>query len=146
MKADEVTPEEMQEQKQEKKRDPNNPCLFCQDPRGVSLEHELAYSARDSYAASPGHTLVIPRRHVASFFDLNPEEINACMELINEEKKLIDAEFQPDGYNIGVNVGPAAGQSILHVHIHIIPRYQGDVENPQGGVRHVIPKKGHYTR
>ena len=134
------------EKKQEIKRDPNNPCLFCKDPRGVSLERELAYSARDSYAASPGHTLVIPRRHVASFFDLTPEEINACMELIAEERKQLDAEFKPDGYNIGVNVGQAAGQSILHVHIHVIPRYKGDVENPQGGVRHVIPKKGHYTR
>ena len=134
------------EKKQEIKRDPNNPCLFCKDPRGVSLERELAYSARDSYAASPGHTLVIPRRHVASFFDLTPEEINACMELITEERKQLDEEFKPDGYNIGVNVGQAAGQSILHAHIHVIPRYKGDVENPQGGVRHVIPKKGHYTR
>ena len=130
----------------EVKRDPNNPCLFCADPRGVSIQHELAFSARDSYPASPGHTLVIPRRHVASFFDLTPEEVAACMGLIKEEKKRIDEEFNPDGYNIGVNVGPAAGQSIFHVHIHLIPRYKGDVENPQGGVRHVIPKKGHYTR
>jgi diadenosine tetraphosphate (Ap4A) HIT family hydrolase len=134
------------ESTQEKKRDPNDPCLFCQDPRGVSIQHELAFSARDSYPASPGHTLVIPRRHVASFFDLTPEEVAACMGLIKEEKRRIDQEFNPDGYNIGVNVGAAAGQSIFHVHIHIIPRYKGDVENPQGGVRHVIPKKGHYTR
>ena len=133
-------------EKTEKKRDPNNPCLFCKDPRGVSLERELAYSARDTYAVSPGHTLVIPRRHVASFFDLTPDEVHACMELIAEERKLVDSKFNPDGYNIGVNVGQAAGQSIFHVHIHIIPRYKGDVENPQGGVRHVIPKKGHYTR
>jgi diadenosine tetraphosphate (Ap4A) HIT family hydrolase len=133
-------------EKTEKKRDPNDPCLFCKDPRGVSLEHELVYSARDTYAVSPGHTLVVPRRHVASFFDLTPEEVNACMGLITEERMRLDEEFKPDGYNIGVNVGPAAGQSIFHVHIHIIPRYQGDVENPQGGVRHVIPKKGHYTR
>jgi len=130
----------------EQKRDPNNPCLFCKDPRGVSLERELAYSARDSYAVSPGHTLVIPKRHVADFFDLTPEEIATCMDLIREEKTLIDEEFHPDGYNIGVNVGTAAGQSIYHVHIHIIPRYQGDVENPQGGVRHVLPKKAHYQR
>jgi diadenosine tetraphosphate (Ap4A) HIT family hydrolase len=128
------------------KRDPNNPCLFCKDPRGVSLQHELAYSARDTYAVSPGHTLVIPRRHVASFFELTPEEITACMALISEERVRLDKEFSPDGYNIGVNVGPAAGQSIFHVHIHIIPRYQGDVENPQGGVRHVIPRRAHYTR
>ncbi len=134
------------EARQEKKRDPNNPCLFCTDPRGVSLKRELAYSARDTYAVSPGHTVVIPNRHVASFFELTPEEVTACMDLIREEKKLIDEEFKPDGYNIGVNVGPAAGQSIHHVHIHIIPRYEGDVENPQGGVRHVIPKNAHYTR
>lgn len=134
------------EEKPVTKRDPNNPCLFCKDPRGVSLNNELAYSARDSYAVSPGHTLVVPRRHVASFFDLTPEELDACMELISEERRLMDQELKPDGYNIGVNIGPAAGQSIFHVHIHVIPRYAGDVENPQGGVRHVIPKKGHYTR
>lgn len=133
-------------EEERKKRDPNNPCLFCKDAKGVSLENELAYSARDSYAASPGHTLVIPKRHVSSFFDLTPEEIKACMELITEERKLLDAEHNPDGYNIGVNIGPAAGQSILHAHIHVIPRYKGDVENPQGGVRHVLPKKAHYTR
>lgn len=128
------------------KRDPNNPCLFCTDPQGISRNNELAYSARDSYAVSPGHAVVIPRRHVSSFFELTPEEINACMALINEERMLLDEEFKPDGYNIGVNIGPAAGQSIFHVHIHIIPRYKGDVENPQGGVRHVIPRKGHYKR
>ncbi len=133
-------------EKQEKKRDPNNPCLFCTDAKGVSLQNELAYSARDSYGVSPGHSLVIPRRHVAEFFDLTSEEVAACMDLISQEKKLLDQEFKPDGYNIGVNVGAAAGQSIFHVHIHIIPRYKGDVENPQGGVRHVLPKKAHYTR
>ncbi len=136
----------MSEATQEKKRDPNDPCLFCKDPRGVSLQNEFAYSARDSYPTSPGHTLVIPRRHVASFFELTPEEVNACMSLVQQEKVLIDAELKPDGYNVGVNIGPAAGQSIFHVHIHLIPRYQGDVENPQGGVRHVIPHKAHYTR
>jgi diadenosine tetraphosphate (Ap4A) HIT family hydrolase len=136
----------MSEELERSKRDPNNPCLFCRDPKGVSLSNELAYSARDSYAVSPGHTVVIPRRHVAIFFDLTPEEVSACMALIIEERKLLDGEFKPDGYNIGVNIGQAAGQSIFHVHIHIIPRYKGDVENPQGGVRHVIPSKGHYKR
>ncbi len=136
----------MSEEIQVVKRDPNNPCLFCREPRGVSRKNELAYSARDSYAVSPGHTLVSPRRHVASFFELTSEEINACMALINEERKLLDEEFKPDGYNIGVNIGSAAGQSVFHVNIHIIPRYKGDVENPQGGVRHVIPGKGHYKR
>lgn len=129
-----------------RKRDPNNPCLFCTDAKGVSLKNEFAYSARDSYAVSPGHTVVVPKRHVAAFFDLTQDEVVACMDLINEEKKLIDEEFGPDGYNIGVNIGKAAGQSIRHVHIHIIPRYEGDVENPQGGVRHVLPKKAHYKR
>ncbi|MDH5778052.1 MAG: HIT family protein, partial [Gammaproteobacteria bacterium] len=90
----------------EKKRDPNNPCLFCTDAKGVSLQNELAYSARDSYAVSPGHSVVIPRRHVAEFFDLTPEEVADCMELIKKEKKLLDEEFSPDGYNVGVNVGP----------------------------------------
>jgi len=141
-----VSSETSSENKQKIKRDPNNPCLFCIDPRGVSLQNELAYSARDSFAVSPGHTLVIPRRHVASFFELTAEEVIACMELITEERKLLDEEFNPDGYNIGVNVGAAAGQSVLHVHVHVIPRYKGDVENPQGGVRHVIPGKAHYTR
>jgi len=110
------------------------------------MQNELAYSARDSFAVSPGHTLVIPRRHVDSFFDLTSEEVNACKELIDKERALLDKEFNPDGYNIGVNIGQAAGQSIFHVHIHMIPRYQGDVENPQGGVRHVIPKNAHYKR
>ncbi len=134
------------EVKQEKKRDPNNPCLFCNGAKGTTLQNELAYSGRDSYAVSPGHTVVIPKRHVAEFFDLTPAEVAACMDLINEEKKLIDEKFSPDGYNIGVNIGSAAGQSILHAHIHIIPRYKGDVENPQGGVRHVLPNKAHYKR
>ncbi len=134
------------EEKTKKKFDPNNPCLFCNDPQGLSLENELAYSARDSFPVSPGHTVVIPKRHVASFFDLQPDEVAACMDLIAQEKALIDAEHHPDGYNIGVNIGPAAGQSIFHVHIHIIPRYKGDVDNPQGGVRHVIPKHAHYKR
>ena len=133
-------------EKPAQKRDPNNPCLFCTDPQGVSLEGELAFSARDTYPASPGHTLVMPRRHVASVFALTTEEVSACMSLLAEERALLDKEFKPDGYNIGVNVGQSAGQSIFHVHIHLIPRYKGDVENPQGGVRHVIPKKGHYTR
>ena len=136
----------MTEVNPEKKRDPNNPGLFCKEPRGVLRVHELAYSARDTYAVSPGHTLIIPKRHVASFFELTQDELAACINLINEEKQFIDGEFNPDGYNIGVNVGPAAGQSILHVHIHVIPRYLGDVKNPQGGVRHVIPSNAHYVR
>lgn len=126
-------------------KDPNDPCLFC-TPRGVTRQNDLAYCARDSFPVSPGHSLIIPLRHCASFFDLTPQEMAACMALIAEERRVLDAEFKPDGYNIGVNVGPAAGQSIFHVHFHLIPRYKGDVERPQGGVRHVIPGKGHYRR
>jgi len=125
--------------------DPNDPCLFC-TPRGVTGRNELAYSSRDSYPVSPGHALIIPFRHCASFFDLTTEEVSACMELVAAERKIIEDEFSPDGYNVGVNVNAAAGQSICHVHIHLIPRYTGDVANPRGGVRHVLPKKAYYTR
>jgi len=125
--------------------DPNDPCRFC-TPRDVTEQNELAYSTRDSYPVSPGHTLVIPFRHCASYFDLASEEVAACMELVAQEKAILDDEFKPDGYNVGVNVNAAAGQSIFHVHIHLIPRYKGDSPRPQGGVRQVIPAKAHYTR
>ena len=125
--------------------DPNDPCLFC-SPRGVILQNELAYSTRDSYPVSPGHTLIIPFRHSASFFDLTSEETIACMELVRQERIILDDEFSPDGYNVGVNVSAAAGQSIFHVHIHLIPRYTGDSLRPQGGVRQVIPDKAAYIR
>ena len=90
--------------------------------------------------------MIIPVRHCASFFDLTPEEVTACMELVADERRILDDEFSPDGYNIGVNVDAAAGQSVFHVHIHLIPRYTGDSSNPQGGVRHVLPDKAYYTR
>ena len=125
--------------------DPNDPCRFC-TPRKATRQNELAWAARDSYPVSPGHSLVVPFRHCANFFDLTAEEVSACMALVAEEKKAVDAEFNPDGYNVGVNVNKAAGQSIYHVHIHLIPRYDGDSPNPQGGVRHVLPNKAHYTR
>ena len=124
---------------------PNNPCRFC-SPRGVSGRNELAYCERDSYPASPGHSLIIPFRHCASFFDLTPEEVTACMELLAHQRQVLDGEYNPDGYNIGVNVNAAAGQSIFHVHIHLIPRYTGDSARPQGGVRQVIPEKADYSR
>ena len=124
---------------------PNDPCRFC-SPRGITGRNELAYSTRDSYPVSPGHSLIIPFRHVASFFDLSPEEVSACMELLIQEQMTLDKEFNSDGYNVGVNVNAAAGQSIFHVHIHLIPRYAGDSSHPQGGVRQVIPEKAEYTR
>ncbi len=124
---------------------PNDPCRFC-SPRGVIRQNELAYCERDSYPVSPGHSLIIPFRHCAGFFDLTPEEMTACMELLAEEQAAVDDEFNPDGYNVGVNVNAAGGQSIFHVHIHLIPRYTGDSSHPQGGVRQVIPGKAEYPR
>ena len=124
---------------------PNDPCRFC-SPRGVIRQNELAYCERDSYPVNPGHSLIIPFRHCASFFDLTPEEMTACMQLLAEEQVAVDDEFNPDGYNVGVNVNAAGGQSIFHVHIHLIPRYTGDSSHPQGGVRQVIPEKADYPR
>ena len=123
--------------------DLNNPCRFC-SPREVTRRNELAYCERDRFPASPGHSLVMPLRHCANFFDLTSEEVSACMELLAQERAAIDEEFGPDGYNVGVNVNTAGGQSIFHVHIHLIPRYAGDSPNPKGGVRQVIPGKAHY--
>ena len=124
---------------------PNDPCLFCV-PHGVTRHNSLAYCTRDSYPVSPGHSLIIPYRHCASFFDLTSEEMTACMELSVHEQRALDDEFNPDGFTVGVNVGAAAGQSVLHVHIHLIPRYTGDSSHPQGGVRQVIPDKADYPR
>ncbi len=126
-------------------RDPNTPCIFC-TPRGVTRSNALAYCARDSYPVSPGHSLVIPFRHCASFFDLTPEEMAACLALVGHERHALDDEFRPDGYNVGINVGLAGGQSVFHVHIHLIPRYAGDHPRPEGGVRQVLPLTAHYPR
>ena len=129
-------------------KDPNNPCIFCKIRKEeMRLENEFAYSSSDSYPVSQFHSLIIPKRHVLNYFELNQDEILACNELILKTKKQILKE-DPDvkGFNIGSNVGKVAGQSIMHCHIHLIPRREGDVENPQGGIRSVIPLKQHYTR
>jgi diadenosine tetraphosphate (Ap4A) HIT family hydrolase len=89
---------------------------------------------------------VIPFRHCPSFFDLSPEEVAACMALVAAERQTLDGEFGPDGYNVGVNVGRAGGQSVFHVHVHLIPRYAGDHPRPQGGIRHVLPASADYPR
>lgn len=104
----------------------------------------LAFAIRDRYPVSPGHTLVVPRRLVSGWFDATAEERAAIFELVSEVKGLLDAELHPDGYNLGVNVGEAAGQTVMHLHVHVIPRFSGDVEDPRGGVRHVMPGKGNY--
>ena len=118
-------------------------CPFCGGD-GEILGNELAFARYDAFPVSPGHLLVIPRRHVADWFDLTDEEQDSIFSLIREGKALLDAEFCPDGYNIGINCKEAAGQTIFHVHVHLIPRYAGDVENPRGGVRGVIPEKRNY--
>ncbi len=120
-------------------------CPFCGDPKKV-IEKELVFAHYDTYPVSAGHCLVITRRHVAEYFQATAAEKAAIWELVDEVKTILDRDFSPDGYNVGVNIGRAAGQSIPHVHIHVIPRYAGDVENPQGGVRGVIPHKQKYVR
>lgn len=126
-------------------RDPNNPCLFC-TPRDVTRQNALAYCTRDSFPVSPGHSLIIPFRHCPDFFELTPDEMAACAELLVAERTVLDTQQKPDGYNVGVNVGRAGGQSVMHVHVHLIPRYAGDHPNPQGGIRHVLPWKANYPR
>ena len=107
--------------------------------------NELAFAIRDGYPVSPGHALVVPRRLVATWFDATAEERQALFALVDEVKRQIDASCPaPDGYNIGINCGAAAGQTVMHLHVHVIPRYAGDVPDPTGGVRHVIPGKGNY--
>lgn len=121
-------------------------CVFCraESTKEIIASSVLSLAFFDGFPVSPGHVLVIPRRHVASFFDLTEEEVVDLMSLMHQVKALVDARFHPDGYNVGINVGEAAGQSVFHVHLHLIPRYSGDVPNPKGGVRGVIPGKQRY--
>jgi len=121
-------------------------CLFCEIPdiRAIA-SNPLAYAIRDNFPVTPLHTLVIPRRHVLDFFSLSKEELIACDELLRQIKREIEAlDSAVDGFNIGMNSGASAGQTIFHCHIHLIPRRSGDVENPKGGIRHLIPGKGYY--
>ena len=122
-----------------------NYCIFCHlAPEQIIAENALCIAIRDGFPVSKGHTLIIPRRHVANYFDLTPVEIAAMQALMLKIKSQIDKDFHPDGYNIGINVNAAAGQTIFHVHMHLIPRYTSDVDNPKGGVRGVIPDKQKY--
>lgn len=122
-------------------------CLFCAIPREeILIEHLLALAKRDGYPVSKGHTLIIPRRHVASFFETTDEERQAMLQLLDQMKARLDREHKPDGYNIGINNGPAAGQTVMHVHMHLIPRYSGDRPDPRGGVRWIFPDKAAYWK
>ena len=127
-------------------KDPNNPCLFCNAKEsGIAAENEFAYASYDSYPVSDFHCLIIPKRHVKDYFEMSDEELLACNDLITKIKNEILAKDKTvKAFNIGTNAGKISGQSIMHCHIHLIPRREGDVENPQGGVRSVIPKKQHY--
>ena len=129
-------------------RDPNNPCLFCNiKESGCAHENELAYASYDSYPVSRHHCLVIPKRHIKDYFELSNEELIACDNLLKIVKnEIIKKDKSISGFNLGTNIGKDSGQSIHHCHFHLIPRREGDVENPQGGVRSVIPGKQHYKR
>jgi diadenosine tetraphosphate (Ap4A) HIT family hydrolase len=126
----------------------NEECILCNpkdDDSNMLISHnELAYARWDGFPVSKGHALVIPRRHVASYFELSNDEVDSLFQLSKKVKMIIDEKYKPDSYNLGVNNGLEAGQTIPHCHIHVIPRYSGDVENPRGGVRHIIPGKGNY--
>lgn len=121
-------------------------CPFCLNnlTSEIILENNFSYAIYDKFPVSKGHILIIPKQHNSNYFDLSLEEQKECLILLNNAKKIIDKEFKPDGYNIGININKDAGQTIWHAHIHLIPRYNGDVEEPRGGVRGVIPFKKNY--
>ena len=119
-------------------------CIFCTPEREILAESALALAVLDSFPVSPGHALVVPKRHVATIFDMADDEYAECFRLVRTLKDLLLARFVPDGFNVGANCGEAGGQSVWHAHIHVIPRYKGDVPDPRGGVRHVIPLKADY--
>jgi len=120
-------------------------CPFCSLPQDRVIDsNELGLVIRDGFPISPGHTLIIPKRHVGSFFEITKAERDTLLELLGEAKKVIDRELKPTGFNIGINDGPAAGQTVPHLHIHLIPRFKDDQEDPRGGIRWIIPDKARY--
>lgn len=122
------------------------PCPLCQRLALPDLmaENDLAVAFKDGFPVNPGHTLIVPRRHVEGFFELTTDEQAAIWRLLPELKQRLDARHSPAGYNVGVNVGEAAGQTVGHVHVHVIPRFAGDIEDPRGGVRWVVPARAKY--
>ena len=120
-------------------------CPFCDPPRDcIVAEDELTLTIRDGYPVSPGHTLVVTRRHIGSMAEATPAELEALLRALADARAALDRERHPDGYNIGINDGAAAGQTVMHLHVHLIPRFTGDMPNPRGGVRHCIRGKGYY--
>lgn len=120
-------------------------CPFCRS-QGKILENLVAFAVYDAAPVSRGHLLIIPKRHYPSLFESTKEEIDAIFDLLLRGKALLDGQYNPDGYNVGVNVGAAAGQSVMHLHFHLIPRFTGDTEKPVYGVRGVIPARQQYPR
>lgn len=125
----------------------NDPCVFCNPKEEEILaENDYAQIIKDNSPVSDGHCLIVPKRHLKTYFEMTSDENIAIFELMKTAKLLIEKQgYKPDGYNIGSNNGIAAGQSVLHLHIHVIPRYNGDVEQPKGGIRQVLPRKAIYN-
>ncbi len=124
-------------------------CLFCDiqtnNHKRIVAENSLAYAIRDGFPVTEGHTLLLPKRHVADYFGLAQSEAHAINALMSEQKQLLQSQDPAiEGFNIGINCGAVAGQTVFHCHVHLIPRRKGDVENPRGGVRHIIANKGYY--
>lgn len=121
-------------------------CLFCNIPvERIVCENELAYAVYDAFPVSEGHALIIPKRHITDFWDLTEQELLSCNSLLRAMKENILLQYsEVNGFNIGVNAGVSAGQTIFHCHIHLIPRRTGDHEDPRGGVRHILTGKGYY--
>jgi diadenosine tetraphosphate (Ap4A) HIT family hydrolase len=124
----------------------NTNCPFCNPDAGreIITESATVYALLDKYPVSPGHTLIIPKKHIANYFELPERSKHACWLVVDRVKELLNQRFKPDGFNIGINIGKDGGQTVPHVHIHLIPRYTGDVLDPVGGVRNIIPGKGKY--
>ncbi|MDU5209341.1 MAG: HIT family protein [Clostridium sp.] len=111
-------------------------CLFCTYDKGKFIaENDFAFAIYDNFPVNEGHSLIIPKRHFANFFEATEEEIAGIYSMLHEVKGIVDKKYSPTGYNVGINVGEDGGQTIMHLHVHLIPRYKGDVENPKGGIR-----------
>jgi diadenosine tetraphosphate (Ap4A) HIT family hydrolase len=123
------------------------PCPFCDlTSERIIARHQRAVAFFDAFPATPGHTLIVPTRHIASFFETTQEERLALFDLLDQSKQHLDAEFHPAGYNIGLNDGAAAGQTVPHLHIHLMPRFDGDSGHARGGVRWIFPEKANYWK
>ncbi|SEN01141.1 Diadenosine tetraphosphate (Ap4A) hydrolase [Mesobacillus persicus] len=122
----------------------NMSCPFCSNNLNILKENDLAYAIYDKYPVNKGHVLIIPKRHVSNYFQCRPEERAAMDCLLFECREMLQHSYSPEGFNVGINCGEAAGQTIFHVHVHLIPRFKGDMDDPRGGVRGVIPDKRVY--